>query len=51
MNSQIAAKLNGYVVGENTLDAFNSECHTFGLSDADLDYVRERIAEGKQAHC
>lgn len=51
MNSQIAARLNGYVVAENTLDAFNAECESFGLSQENLDYVRQMIARGKQAHC
>lgn len=51
MNSQIAAKLNGYVVGENTLEAFNAECENFGLSEESLNYVRKMIARGKQAHC
>jgi len=51
INSQIAAKLNGYVVGENTLDAFNAECENFGLSEENLEYVRQMIARGKQAHC
>lgn len=51
MNSQLAAKLNGYVVGENTVGAFNAECDKFGLLEENLDYVRKMIAKGKQAHC
>lgn len=51
MNSQLAAKLNGYIVGENTLDAFNAECENFGLSEENLNYVRQMVARGKQAHC
>lgn len=51
MNSQIAAKLNGYVVGENTIEAFNAECEKFSLSQEKLDYVCKMIARGKQAFC
>jgi len=51
IHSQVAAKLNGFVVGENTVEAFNEECEKFGLSEENLDYVRKMIARGKQAHC
>ncbi|GFQ65498.1 hypothetical protein TNCT_621431 [Trichonephila clavata] len=51
VDSTIAAKLNGYVVGENTLDAFNSDAELRSLSPENRSYVEKMIARGKQAHC
>ncbi|GFS92303.1 hypothetical protein NPIL_374751 [Nephila pilipes] len=51
VDSTIAAKLNGYVVGENTLDAFNSDSELLGLSPENRSYVEKMIARGKQTHC
>ncbi|XP_035229845.1 peptide methionine sulfoxide reductase-like [Stegodyphus dumicola] len=51
IDSTLAAKLNGYLVGLNTVDAFNAECQAFGLSPEHIDYVRQMIAKGKRSHC
>ncbi|CAL1278490.1 unnamed protein product [Larinioides sclopetarius] len=51
VDSTIAAKLNGYVVGENTMEAFHSDCELLGLSPEYTAYVEKMIAKGKQAHC
>ncbi|GBM97025.1 Peptide methionine sulfoxide reductase [Araneus ventricosus] len=51
VDSTIAAKLNGYVVGENTMEAFHFDCELLGLSPEYTAYVEKMIAKGKQAHC
>ncbi|GIY73248.1 hypothetical protein CDAR_572661 [Caerostris darwini] len=51
VDSTIAAKLNGYVVGENTIDSFHSDSELLNLSPENKSYVEKLIARGKQAHC
>ncbi|KAG8183611.1 hypothetical protein JTE90_025162 [Oedothorax gibbosus] len=50
-DSPVAAKLNGYVVGENTIESFEEIVGLLGLSPESAEYVRKMIAKGKSAHC
>ncbi|XP_015930552.1 peptide methionine sulfoxide reductase MsrA [Parasteatoda tepidariorum] len=51
VNSTLAAKLNGYIVGENSLEAFDAECKSLGLTADNIAYIRKEVAKGKQGHC
>lgn len=44
-NSFVAARLNGYVVGQGGINQFNEEVATLGLSSEVADYVRTLLKE------
>lgn len=51
--SNIAARLNGYLVGFGGVEQFDKEAHKLGLSEPDLQYVRSYIIknEGNGMSC
>lgn len=50
-NSNLAARLNGYVGGYGTLAAFEAELPNLKLDDAVADYVRRAISRGNRVAC
>ncbi|XP_054714409.1 peptide methionine sulfoxide reductase-like [Uloborus diversus] len=51
IDSEVAAKLNGFVVGENTKEAFDEQCLSYKLSQESISYIYQMIKKGKQVHC
>lgn len=49
----MAARLNGYVVGQGGIDQFDAETSKLGLDDAAIKYVRQLVIkyEGQGLHC
>lgn len=53
INSHVAAKLNGYVVGQGGVEQFDSEAQKLGLDVAAINYVRQLVIkyEGQGLRC
>ncbi|XP_050429746.1 peptide methionine sulfoxide reductase isoform X2 [Adelges cooleyi] len=53
INSHVAARLNGYVVGQGGVDQFDIETKTLGLDEAAIKYVRQLVIkyEGQGLTC
>lgn len=53
IKSHVAARLNGYVVGQGGIDQFDAEATKLGLDDAAIKYVRQLVVkyEGQGLHC
>ncbi|XP_046581257.1 peptide methionine sulfoxide reductase-like [Haliotis rubra] len=43
ITSSVAARLNGYLGGNGTLEQFNEECPAFGLSRSQVELVRKKV--------
>lgn len=53
INSHVAARLNGYVVGQGGIDQFDAEASKLGLDESAIKYVRQLVIkyEGQGLHC
>ncbi|KAE9534309.1 hypothetical protein AGLY_008399 [Aphis glycines] len=53
INSHVAARLNGYVVGQGGIDQFDSEASKLRLDEAAIKYIRQLVIkyEGQGLHC
>lgn len=51
LTSEVAAKLNGYVVGVKKLKEFEEESKGLQLTQEQIDYVVSRIKSGVSPHC
>lgn len=53
INSHVAARLNGYVVGQGGIDQFDSEVSKLRLDEAAVSYIRQLVIkyEGQGLHC
>lgn len=53
IKSHVAARLNGYVVGQGGVDQFDSEALKLGLDEAAIKYIRQLVMkyEGQGLHC
>ncbi|XP_025423232.1 peptide methionine sulfoxide reductase isoform X2 [Sipha flava] len=53
IKSHVAARLNGYVVGQGGIDQFDAESLKLGLDEATIKYVRHLVIkyEGQGLHC
>lgn len=53
VKSHVAARLNGYVVGQGGIDQFDAEASKLGLDEAAIKYVRQLVIkyEGQGLHC
>lgn len=49
IKSFVAAKLNGYLVGVDSLKQFEKESSEFGLSPAQINYVKKYVIENEGA--
>lgn len=49
LESFVAAKLNGYLVGVGGLQQFEKEVHEFGLSEPQIEYVKKYIIRNEGA--
>lgn len=53
LNSYVAAKLNGYLVGVGGVKQFDMEASDLGLTQSQIEYVRHFVEkyEGTGLHC
>lgn len=53
IKSHVAARLNGYVVGQGGIDQFDAESSKLRLDEAAINYVRQLVIkyEGQGLHC
>lgn len=53
IKSHVAARLNGYVVGQGGIDQFDAEISKLRLDEAAIKYVRQLVIkyEGQGLHC
>lgn len=53
INSHVAARLNGYVVGQGGIDQFDAEASKLRLDESAIKYVRQLVIkyEGQGLHC
>lgn len=53
INSHVAARLNGYVVGQGGVNQFNAEAQKLGLDENTINYVRQLVTkyEGQGLRC
>lgn len=53
INSHVAARLNGYVVGQGGIDQFEAEASKLKLDESAIQYVKQLVIkyEGQGLHC
>ena len=53
INSHVAARLNGYIVGQGGIEQFDSEVSKLRLDEAAISYIRQFVIkyEGQGLHC
>jgi len=53
INSHVAARLNGYVVGQGGVEQFDAEASKLKLDEGAIKYVRQLVIkyEGQGLHC
>lgn len=53
VKSHVAARLNGYVVGQGGIEQFDAEASKLRLDEAAIKYVRQLVIkyEGQGLHC
>lgn len=53
IKSHVAARLNGYVVGQGGVDQFDAEASKLKLDDETIKYIRHLVIkyEGQGLHC
>jgi peptide-methionine (S)-S-oxide reductase len=47
VNSHIAARLNGYLVGVGGVEQFDKEAEQLGLTQKQIEYVRKYVKENE----